>query len=641
MPVIMGTAGHIDHGKTTLVKALTGIDCDRLVEEKKRGITIELGFAFLDLPGGGRLGVIDVPGHERFVKNMVAGAHGVDFVLLVIAADEGVMPQTREHLEICALLGVRHGLVALTKADMVEPDWLDMVAEDVRGFLEGTFLEGAPVLPVSAHTGAGLDGLSAELARLAGELAPRRRSDLVRLPVDRVFTMRGHGTVVTGTLVSGSFKVGDDVLLYPGGLASKVRGLQSHGATAEEAGAGRRTAVNLAGLEVEQIQRGDVLARPGTLFPSLVWDLELTLLPSARKELKHRKEVHFHHGTREVLARLHFLDREALAPGETCICQVRFAEPLVGVWGDRVVVRSFSPLRTIAGGRVVNPLGRKTRRFQPEALALLARLAGTDPAEPASPEDVVLAQLALAGSEGLSFARLMTMTDLESKALDRLVSGLLSKGRAFLFDREERALAGGEVVESLAAGALAHLADFHAGQPMKQGVSRGELASTWGRGLPDKLFHLVLERLLKAGSVAAEAELLRLAGHKVSLASDQSRLREAILAAFVAGGSAPPNLPDVLDPLGVSFKEAAPVFKLLQEQGELVKVKEDMYFSTPILAGLRDRVVAYLTDHADMGAPEFKEVGGLTRKYAIPFLEYLDKEKVTVRVGDRRVLRKR
>lgn len=641
MPVIMGTAGHIDHGKTTLVKALTGIDCDRLVEEKKRGITIELGFAFLDLPGGGRLGVIDVPGHERFVKNMVAGAHGVDFVLLVIAADEGVMPQTREHLEICTLLGVRHGLVALTKADMVEPDWLEMVAEDVGGFLEGTFLEGAPVMPVSAHTGAGLEELRAELERIAGTLAPRRRSDLVRLPVDRVFTMRGHGTVVTGTLVSGSFKLGDDVLLYPGGLATKVRGLQSHGATAEEAEAGRRTAVNLAGLEVEDVTRGDVLARPGTLFPSLVWDLELTLLASARKELRHRKEVHFHHGTREVLARLHFLDREALAPGETCICQVRFTEPLVGVWGDRVVVRSFSPLRTIAGGRVVNPLGRKVKRFKPEAQALLARLAGEDPAAPASPEDVVLAQLALAGAEGVTFAQLMTMTDLESKALDKLVSLLLSKGKAFLFDREERALASGEVVESLAAGLTAHLGDFHAKNPMKQGVSRGELASTWGRGLPDKLFHLVLERLVKAGAVVAEAELLRLAGHKVSLASDQSRLRQAILDAYAKGGSAPPNLPEVLDPLGVSFKEAAPVFKLLQEQGELVKVKEDMYFHAPVLADLRQRVEDYLASHEDMGAPEFKEVGGLTRKYAIPFLEYLDKEKITVRVGDRRVLRKR
>ena len=254
---------------------------------------------------------------------------------------------------------------------------------------------------------------------------------------------------------------------------------------------------------------------------------------------------------------------------------------------------------------------------------------------------MVLAQLALAGAEGVTFAQLMTMTDLESKALDKLVSLLLSKGKAFLFDREERALASGEVVESLAAGLTAHLGDFHAKNPMKQGVSRGELASTWGRGLPDKLFHLVLERLVKAGAVVAEAELLRLAGHKVSLASDQSRLRQAILDAYAKGGSAPPNLPEVLDPLGVSFKEAAPVFKLLQEQGELVKVKEDMYFHAPVLADLRQRVEDYLASHEDMGAPEFKEVGGLTRKYAIPFLEYLDKEKITVRVGDRRVLRKR
>ncbi|WP_461210363.1 selenocysteine-specific translation elongation factor [Desulfocurvus sp. DL9XJH121] len=634
MPLIMGTAGHIDHGKTTLIKALTGIDCDRLKEEKKRGITIELGFAFLDLPDGERLGVIDVPGHERFVKNMVAGAGGVDFVLLVIAADEGVMPQTREHLEICSLLGVRAGLVALTKTDMVEPDWLDMVGDDVAGFLDGTFLEGAPILPVSAHDGAGLPELRAAIADLAQACAARRRSDLFRLPVDRVFSMKGHGTVVTGTLVSGSIAEGEDVVLEPRGTRTKVRGLQSHGESVALAPAGRRTAVNLAGLEVEDVERGEVLARPGTLFPAQVWDLELTYLSTAGRELKHRKQVHFHHGTSEVLARVHLLDRDALRPGDTALCRILLPEPLPGVYGDRVVLRSFSPLRTIAGGRVVNPLGRKVRRKNDEALARLALLAGEDQ------EAVLAAQLDLAGSEGVSLAMLRTMAELEAKELDKMVQGLCARGQAFLFDRENRAYASGAVVEDLCASALAAVEAFHKREPMKQGLSRGELASSWGRGLAEKLFHFLVERLLKRGDLVAVAEVLRLAGHKVSLAADQEKLRAEVLAAYEAGGQTPPNVRDVLDPLGLEFKEAAGVFRLLQEQGLLVKVKEDMFFHAPALAGIRDATAAFIGQKGEMEAKDFKEFTGLSRKYCIPLLEFFDKEKFTVRVGDKRVLRK-
>jgi len=288
MPVIMGTAGHIDHGKTSLIKALTGINCDRLAEEQKRGITIELGFAYLDLAPDLRLGIIDVPGHERFVKNMVAGAAGIDFVLLVIAADEWVMPQTREHLEICALLGIRTGLVALTKTDMVEKDWLELVREEVAAYLSGSFLAEAPIIPVSAHTGAGIETLKAGIIDLTASFTPDRRSDLFRLPIDRVFTMKGHGTVVTGTSISGSLRVGEDVEICPAGLKSKVRGLQVHGGASEVARAGERTAVNLHSLDVDDLERGEVLAHPQTLFPSMVWDVELSCLSSSPNALKHR-----------------------------------------------------------------------------------------------------------------------------------------------------------------------------------------------------------------------------------------------------------------------------------------------------------------------------------------------------------------
>jgi selenocysteine-specific elongation factor len=638
MPVIMGTAGHIDHGKTTLIKALTGIDCDRLVEEKKRGITIELGFAFMDLPGDRRLGIIDVPGHERFVKNMVAGAAGIDFVTLVIAADEGVMPQTREHLEICTLLGIKTGLVALTKIDMVDEDWLEMVKEDVANYLSATFLAGAPIFPVSAHTGQGLPELRAALSDLVDTYQPRRRSDLARLPIDRVFTLKGYGTVVTGTLIAGSFKVGDDVVAYPKGTSSKIRNLQSHGEPVQESPAGRRTAVNLPGLEVDDLERGEVLALPGTLFPSLVWDVELTCLASCPRPIKHRTEIHFHHGTKEALARIFLLDREKLEPGETALCQVRFTEPVAGVFGDRCVVRAYAPLRTVAGGRIVSPLARKVKRFAEAELEPLRRLGA------AARDEVVPVQLELAGTEGLSFSRLMVLSDLESRELEKALGRLCDKGEAALVDREGkegRVYVAASVVAGLTDGLLSAVAAFHKREPMKQGLPRGELASTFGKNLTPKLFHFLVERLLKTGRLAADQELLRLPDHKVSMASDQAKLFETLKKIYDEGGLTPPNLKDVLEPLNLTFKDAQPVYKLLLSQGHLVKIKEDMFCAAAAFKDLVERVAAYFETAKEMDPANFKDIAGLSRKFAIPYLEYMDKEKITVRVGDKRQFRRK
>jgi selenocysteine-specific elongation factor len=632
MPVIMGTAGHIDHGKTTLIKALTGIDCDRLAEEKKRGITIELGFAFMDLPDGNKLGVVDVPGHERFVKNMVAGAAGIDFVLLVIAADEGIMPQTREHLEICSLLGIGEGVVALTKVDMVEPDWLELVTEEVGSFLSGTFLSEAKVIPVSAHTGTGLGELTAELSALAARFRPLRRSDLVRLPIDRVFTMKGYGTVATGTLISGRIAVGDDLAVYPKNVATKARNLQVHGDPAQEALAGQRTAVNMQGLEVDDVARGDVLARPGSLFPATVWDVELSCLGSSPLPLKHRTELHFHHGCREVLAKLHLLDRDKLDPGSTCVCQVRFAEPMAGVFGDRCVLRSFSPLRTVAGGKLIGPLAKALKRFSP-ALATLAVLSG------AAPEELILGQLALAGETGLSFAALLILTNLESRELDKLLQALAARQAVFQFDREAKVFLHGSVYAALSERLLSFMADFHAKNPIKAGLTRSEMASSGGAGIAPKLFHFLAERLLKSGALTAEQEIIRLPGHTLTLGADQDTMRTGIKAAYAAGGLTPPNLVDVLGPLGVNAREAAPVFKVLLDQGVLLKIKEDMYFDATAVAGLKEKVLGYFKASKELGPNDFKELTGLTRKYAIPLLEFFDKQKLTVRVGDKRQLR--
>jgi selenocysteine-specific elongation factor len=630
----MGTAGHIDHGKTTLVKALTGIDCDRLSEEKKRGITIELGFAHLDLGDGNRLGIVDVPGHEKFVKNMVAGAAGVDFVTLVIAADEGIMPQTREHLEICQLLGVSTGLVALTKTDMVDEEWLEMVEEEVAAYLEPTFLGGAPIVPVSAHTGGGLEALKDEIRKLLKEFKPKRRSDLFRLPADRIFSMKGHGTVITGTMISGSISVGDEAILYPKGTETKIRSLQSHGETVETAQAGRRTAVNLHGLEVDDIKRGDVLARPGSLFPSDVWDIELTVLESSHIPLKHRREIHFHHGAREVLARIHLLDREELQPGETAVCQARFTEPLAGVYGDRIVLRSFSPLRAFAGGRIVGPVGHKVKRFS-DKVEVMKQLTSDEP-------DVVAAtQLELAGPTGLTFSELLTMTNQETKALEKTLGKLSGQQKAILFDKEARRYGGGALVEVLTKSLLEYLEAFHKADSMKPGVLRGELASSWGRDLPAKFFHIIVERLLKKGDVVAEQEVLRLKGHKVSLASDQTKVRKTIVSAYEKGGITPPNLKDVLEPMGMDFKAASAILRLLQDEGVLVRLNNDLYYHGPVLENIRAKMVDFFADKQEMSAPDFKGITGLSRKYLIPLLEHFDKEKITVRVGDVRHLRKR
>ena len=634
MPVIMGTAGHIDHGKTSLIKALTGINCDRLAEEQKRGITIELGFAYLDLNPEIRLGIIDVPGHERFVKNMVSGAAGIDFVLLVIAADEGIMPQTREHLEICSLLGIRAGMVALTKTDMVEEDWLELVRDEVESYLEGTFLEGAPMVAVSAHTGAGLDELRGHVLELASTFAPDRRSDLFRLPVDRVFTMKGHGTVITGTSISGVLRLGEEVEVVPSGHSSKVRGLQVHGVTTDTARAGERTAVNLYGLEVAELERGEVLAHPRTLFPSPVWDVELTCLSSSPNPLKHRTEVHFHHGSREILARLFFLDRDKLEPGDTAVCQVRFPKALPGVFGDRCIVRSFSPLQTVAGGRIINPQGRKVKRHsrELETLNALGSMSG---------DELLLAQLRLAGRAGLTVPELRIMTDMESKLLDKTLQTLGGRQLAFQFDREDKRYVGADVLESLGDECQAYLAEYHKREPMRQGLSRAELLSGFGRGMHPKLVHFVVERMVKAGQVVLEGDILRLPDHVVSLASDQTGLRALMETTYVEAGVMPPTTKAFLEENGLAAKDVAQMYRLLMEEGVLIKVSEEFYYSRTAMEDLIGRVREFFAGNQEMGPQDFREISGLTRKFAIPVLEYLDKEKITMRIGDKRQLRGR
>lgn len=646
MPLVMGTAGHIDHGKTTLIRTLTGTDCDRLEEEKRRGITIELGFAELPLQGGRSLSVVDVPGHERFVRTMVAGAAGVDFVLLVIAADEGVMPQTREHLEICALLGIRTGVVALTKIDAVDDEMLELAEEDISSFLAGTVLDGAPVIPVSAQTRLGLDKLVAVLAEIEASLAPVRSQDLFRLPVDRVFTLHGHGTVVTGTMIAGSVSVGDTVELYPSALLSKVRGLQSHGAAVSKALAGRRTAVNLPDLAVEEIHKGEVLSHQETLFPSVRWALEITCLSSSPRALRHRAEVHFHHGSREMQARLYFADRDKLQPGDTCLAEVRFSEPAVAVYGDRCVVRSFSPLRTVAGGVVLNPLGVDMRRRGQgfaDRMALLGSLAPTPEASAPPDDERVLTQLMCTegAGQGISFVRLRVLANLDSRALEKALAALSNKQQALCFDKDQRLYLAASFLDALLTTCVAAVEAFHKRYSEKQGVKRSELASGWGKAVAPKLAHFVIERLVKQGTLAAEGEYLRLPSHSASFSAEQAPLSDALLKAHRDAGLAPPNTNDLLTELGISKKDAAPVLAALRDAGQLVRVAEGVWYAAEHLRAVEEAVREWFKTHESIDLAGLKSVTGLSRKYLVALLEYFDTQRITMRVGDTRVLRQK
>ena len=463
--------------------------------------------------------------------------------------------------------------------------------------------------------------------------APKRRTDLARLPIDRVFTMKGHGTVVTGTLISGQLSVGDDIIIYPAMTETKVRSLQSHGGSVETAPAGRRTAVNLHGVEVDDIERGEVLGRPNTLFPSTVWDVEITCLLSSPRSLKHRKEVHFHHGSKETMAKVYFLDREKLAKGERAVCQIRFDQPMTGVYGDRIVIRSFSPLRTIAGGSIINPMGRKVKRFSDDVKRLESLIE-------AEPEDLILTQLELAGNAGLNFQELSIMTDVASKPLEKMLQSLGGQQKIFLFDKEERSFIFGGHYENLVSGFIKYLEDFHKKEPMKAGVTKSEISSAWGKKLSAKLFHSIVERLTKKEEIIVAQDIIHLPGHKVSMASDQQKLRGILLDAYEKGGLTPANVKDILDPLDLTFKEAAPVFKLLQDEGLIVRINDSLYFATSAIEKLKAILEGYFANNLEMGPPDFKELTNLSRKFAIPLLEFMDKEKFTMRVGDKRRLRK-
>ena len=632
--IILGTAGHIDHGKTSLIKAVTGTDTDRLKEEKERGITIELGFASLDLPNGQHVGIVDVPGHEKFVKNMVAGATGIDIVVMVIAADEGVMPQTREHMEICTLLGIKHGFVALTKIDMVDEEWLELAMEDVRDFTAGTFLENTPIVPVSAVKEQGLQEFSRVLETICNQVPERSMSSLFRLPVDRVFTMKGFGTVITGSLISGRVQVGDTVMIYPSMITSKVRGIQVHNQGVNMAEAGQRTAINFQGLEKAAINRGEMLALPGTLKPSFMVDLQLQYLASNKKPIKNRTRVRFHTGTSEVMGYLILLEQQELPPGQTVVAQLRLDSPVAIVKDDRFVVRSYSPVRTIGGGYVLNPAPQKHKRLKPEIIQGLQDLTNDDP-------DVIISyHIEQGGYRGVSFSHLKIMTNLPDKQLEIQLQHLLSQKAIIQTDKENRIFIHQSTFDTLKQKFTEHLTDYHSTNPLKAGMPKEELKSKFPLLTDAKLFNQVLNQMIKNQQIVQEENTVRLENHRVFLGQDQADIRKKIIKIHQTGGLQPPYFRDVIKELDADPKHVQDVLRLLVEEGQIIKTKDDLYFDAKAVEKLKTKLVEFLKTNGDITTPQFKEMTGVSRKYVIPLIEYFDAKNVTLRVGDSRKLRK-
>jgi selenocysteine-specific elongation factor len=648
--IIIGTAGHIDHGKTALVKALTGIDADRLAEEKRRGITIDLGFAHMELPGEDgeilRIGFVDVPGHERFVRNMLAGVGGIDLVLLVIAADESIKPQTREHFDILQLLGVRRGITVLPKSDAVDAEMLAVVRAEVEEFLQRTFLESprSPIIAVSSLTGAGLDELRQAIAEMAAGVQPRNSRALARLPIDRVFTMKGFGTVVTGTLIAGTIRMEDELEVFPTRRRVRVRGVQVHGQSAELAVAGQRTALNLAGASTEDLARGMTLVPPATFEGTRQADVSLRLLASAPRPLKQRARVHFHSYTMETVAEI-VLQGEAegtrsgtaakkrlpgaiaqlqISPGHESQARIKLPEPALFLPGDRFIIRQFSPVVTIGGGVVLDaaPMPRSKQSIPLERL---------NDAVDGSTQGMLGMRIARRGTQGISLARLVSETGIARDEIEGNLSPLLAKG---VIVRAGDLLVHSEVLSTQAAALTAAVSKFHQSNPLVAGIGKETLREMLH--LNPEVFDCVLGSLSREKKLEIAGDLVRLPGRGVVMKDEEVESKKKIEDAFRSAGLKVPALTEVLAGLRIDKARAQKIVTLLLREKVLVKISEELVFHKSALEELRRKILAFKAKSAKIDVAQFKELSGVSRKYAIPLLEYMDRERVTRRVGDAR-----
>lgn len=626
--VIIGTAGHIDHGKTALVRALTGIETDTLPEEQARGVTIDIGFAYWR----DNVTIIDVPGHERFVKNMVTGVCTVDLVIFVIAADDGPMPQTREHLGILNLLDVKRGVIALTKTDLAEPDWVELVTEEIRDLVSGTFLEDAPIVPVSSETGDGIDSLREIIDEEIARVEERPDRGVFRLPIDRSFSVRGFGTVVTGTVISGSVAVRDEVVLLPSGKEVRVRGVQTHGSDVEQAHVGARAAINIVGAEVDEVTRGDLLCEPGYFDTTYMIDVRLQALADAPVPIKNRTRVHLHLGPREVLARVVLLESDELAPGGSELAQLRLEEPGIAAKGDRFVIRRYSPVVTLGGGIVLDASPRKHTRLKTDVNESLMLLEHDDPVE------VLDALLRSVGWVAKSIAQIASDLAISETEANRVVEELFEKDRAVSF------MSGGssrfihaENLRLLKSAVEDSIAEYHRANPLSGGLRRRELKDLLRKHCEDSVYEAAVEVLLSEGILASEGPVILKSDHQIELSTEQAEIRDQILSDMVNGGAVPPDIADLTKQhAGGSVPE---IIEAMRTVGDLVRLDDGLVFSPQALSDIESKMVSFLKERGEIGVGDFRDLVGTTRKYAVPLLNYFDGKGLTERQGDVRVLR--
>lgn len=620
--IILGTAGHIDHGKSALVKALTGIDPDRLKEEKERGITIDIGFADIvyaeeDLT----VGIVDVPGHEKLIKNMLAGAGGIDVLLLVIAADEGVMPQSREHLSICNILKIKSGLIAISKSDLVEKEWLELVTEDVKSFVKGTFLEGAPILPVSSKTGENIELLKRKIRELALSVAPKSSDGLFRLPVDRVFTLKGFGTVITGTAISGKISVDEILEILPTGIKTKVRGLHSHGKPIRTAFAGQRVAINLQGVEKEDLKRGDVAVKSVSLEQTKNIDVSIELLKDA-PALKNRSLVHFYIGTSETVARAVLYNNDEVKAGESCYGQLRLKNPVIALSGDRYIIRRFSPLETLGGGEVLDPTPPRRRR-KDIASDLKVFHTGTL-------ADKISLKIEHAGTAGTSIQRLLAWINAGTGAVSAALEGLKKSGEVIQADD---VVLHTKALVSLQQGIRVVLKTFHERNPLKHGMPKEEVRNQLR--IDPRMFNFILSGM---EGVVAEKDLLRLKDFSIALTSGEEKNKARILQTIEKSGFQPPSREELAAEFQMDQKSVSDILNILAKEGSTVRLSETFSVSKGVYEEMIALLKVFFTTKKEMTVADFRDILKTTRKYALPFLEYLDSHKITIRTGDVRKL---
>lgn len=630
--IVIGTAGHIDHGKTTLIKALTGRETDTLREEKERGISINLGFTFFDLPSGRRAGIIDVPGHEKFIKNMLAGVSGIDIVIMVIAADEGIMPQTREHFEILQLLNIKRGLIALTKSDLVDEEWLSMIKEDIKEEFKGTFLENAPIHAVSSKTKVGLDALIKDVDKLTEEIDAKDTQGHFRLPVDRVFSVSGFGTIVTGTVISGMIKEGENIEIYPSKEVSKVRGIQVHDKSVKIAEAGQRCAINIANVKTSAVKRGDVIAASNLMEPSLMIDCKLYYLKSASRPLENRQRVRLYHGTSEIICRVVILDKEELNQGEEAYVQLRLEKPLTAQRNDRFVIRSYSPMYTIGGGSIIDPLAKKAKRFDKKYLEELKVK------ESGKTENIIENNVKKLSDQYPKASDILKALGKNEEQIEEKLQLLVDENKIVRFDTGDKAVyVHKEYIDNKVNSMCDLLERFHKENPLKWGISKEEIKNKVFKGIKQKIYDEMLDLFVKDNKISIHGSFISLEGFTIKYTKEQKNTRDNIIKAFKAAKFSPPKYSE-LEEKQEDKKSFKMIFDSLLDEGIIVKVSEDCLFLKEDYDKVKELIVNFINTNGSLTLAQLRDELNTSRKYAMALIEHFDGIKLTKRVDDKRVL---